>query len=750
MAFRFLVRSRRGRGLLVGLTLFSFLALALAFKTSSDLRPFPSTLDFSSSDVRKVQVLDRGGRALNITYLNTWNIHDYLPLHEIPRSLQSAFIVAEDKRFFEHGGIDRLARLSATAQNIRALAVVRGASTITEQVVRMIHPRARTFWSRWLEGFEARRLERRFSKAAILEFYLNQVPYAAKRRGVVQAARYYFDRDLDTLSTKEALALAVLVRSPSRLDLFKHNGAIERPLRDLSTRLYEKGIISYNEHQATHGWEFALSRPEMEINASHFVNYIYREGLDSKRQRARLATTLDRALQMRVQDILDSRLSALKKRNVENAAALVVDHLTGEVLAWVNAGVSPLKTNGIDAVTTRRQPGSTLKPLLYTLALEKGWTAATIIEDSQLSSPVGSGLHSYHNYSRRHYGKLRLRDALGNSLNIPAVRAVRFTGVDDFLTRLRSLGLKSLKRGPEHYGEGLALGNGEVTLLELVTAYSTLARGGSFRALSLLMEEGGRRDGEVRVIDREAASLISSILSDPQARTLEFGRGNLLNFPIQTAVKTGTSNDYRDAWAVGFTHRYTVGVWMGNLGNSAMQNISGSTGPALVLRAIFSELGRRAEPRPLYISSKLRKTDICRITGLLSTPECPSAAEWFRTGNLPKKECAVHAGVGEEPRVLTARATKRRIKLLQPSPGMQMALDPRIPDEVEAFALKLSDFATPERVDWMIDSSVVGTTNGKKEFLWHPTRGSHLVSARVWQRGATVATETPKVRFHVK
>ena len=219
---------------------------------------------------------------------------------------------------------------------------------------------------------------------------------------------------------------------------------------------------------------------------------------------------------------------------------LAVDHQKNEIVAWVNGGsLDEVQDSWIDAVVTPRQPGSTLKPFLYALALEKGWTAATLVADLPLDAPVGRGLHTYHNYSRTHYGPLPLRHALGNSLNTPAVRTLQFVEVKNFLECLQSLGIHSLYRHPDYYGEGLALGNGEITLLELVHAYTALADRGVYRPLKTIMEDETRTHNEARVFFPETASLIGNILSDPNARTLEFGQGSLLRFPVQTAVKTG-------------------------------------------------------------------------------------------------------------------------------------------------------------------------------------------------------------------
>jgi penicillin-binding protein 1C len=697
----------------------------LFWKTFTGLAPPPETLSLADTTVRKVQILDRHATPLSITYQNDWNIHDVVPLHEIPEILQQIFILAEDKRFYEHNGPDWQARWHAIWQNIRALRLVRGASTISEQTVRILHPRPRTFWSRWLEGFEATRLEARFSKADILEFYLNQVPYASQRRGIVQAARYYFDRDLDTLNIKEMMALAVLIRSPSRLDLRRGTTEIEAPIARLAERLLALGIITEADYQTM---PLHLHDSQLPVQATHFVNYMLQtaQHLQSK---GRLHTTLDASIQSTVQKILEQRVQDLRSKNVNNGAVLVVDHQTQEVLAWVCTG------SQIDAITTPRQPGSTLKPFLYALALEKGWTAATLIDDTPLAEAVGTGMHSFRNYSRHYYGPLRLRDALGNSLNIPAIRTIQFVGTEPFLQRLRQLGLSSLTAHPDYYGDGLALGNGGVTLFELVQAYTSLANQGRFHPLKVLSNAPSA--SKLQIFSPEVTSIIADILSDPDARSNEFGRGTLLRFPIQTAVKTGTSTDYRDAWAVGFNHRYTVGIWLGNLDQQPMSHVSGASGPALVLRAVFAELNRYEETQPLYLSPQLLKVNICRSTGQRATGDCPSRVEWFIAGTEPGPSKAIE---------------RKPLRLRQPTHGLQLAMDPRIPDEYEAFALRLSD--TPleaDLIEWLIDGEVIGTTfPEERQFLWPVERGTHLAQARVWLRSSEKPLATPIVKFYVK
>jgi penicillin-binding protein 1C len=711
----------------------------LGWKTRADLLPLPLALVPDASSISRIRILDRNHVPLSITYQNKWNTHDYVPLYEIPEFLQRVFIISEDKRFYRHGGVDWLARVSAVRQNLKALDAVRGASTITEQVVRMLHPRPRTLWSRWLEGLEAQNLEKAFSKPEILEFYLNEVPYASKRRGIVQAARFYFDRDLDTLSRKEILSLAVMVRAPTSLDIRKNRDRIREPLTRLTELVIREGLIDKKVAGDILKENIRTRVFDLSVDAGHFIDFLQLKRSSFLRPiEGRVITTLDSSLQLKVKTILDNRLKALSEKMVKNAAVLITHNKTHEVLAWVVSGRRSVNTPGswIDSVSIPRQPGSTLKPLVYALALDNGWSAATTIDDSPLAEPVGTGLHSYNNYSRIYYGKLTLRECLGNSLNVPAVRTLQYIGVEKFLSCLKRLGMRSLSQPPDFYGDGLVLGNGEITLFELVQAYATLANQGLYYPLKVLLNEEPGTRRPLRIFTPESASLIGNILSDSSARRLEFGAGGLLNLPVQTAVKTGTSNDYRDAWAVGYNNDYTVGVWMGNLDRTAMDRITGAKGPALVLRSVFAELNRNRDTEPLYLSPRLVQADVCRDSGLPGEGHCPVYSEWFFPGTKPK--AVAENTVNSEP-----------VTMIQPSPGLRLAMDPRIPDDHESFLFSLSGVTDNSQVEWYVDDELKAVTLSG-HYLWPMSRGSHTVMARICTNDNKNRSETQPVTFLVK
>lgn len=708
----------------------------LVLGTRAAMGPPPERLEELTGSVRRLEIVDRHGVPLNVSYVNDWNVHARAQYHEIPEFLVTAFLHAEDTRFFEHSGQDWRARLAALGQNLKAGRAVRGASTITEQVVRMVRPRPRTLWSRWVEGWEARRLERRHTKQRILEFYLNQVPYASNRRGVVQAARYYFDRDLSALNRHEMLTLAVLVRAPSRLDLWRGDRrALDRAIGQMAVRLENAGVLPRHRDP----WDdFDLKSPVAPVDASHFLRFVnqrYRAN-GSWGNAASLRVTLDAGLQARLHALLEGRLEMLAEKGVHNGALLAADHKSGEVLAWVVAASgNDTPARLIDAVRVPRQPGSALKPFLYALALSKGWTAATLIDDAPLSDMVGAGLHSYRNYSGVFHGPITLRHALGNSLNTPAVRAIVFTGEGAYLDHLHRLGFTTLTRKTDYYGPGLALGNGEVTLLELTQAYAALANRGRYREFSVLA--GGEAGLRPRTaVSPEVASLIADILSDPLARWLEFS-GGLLDFPIQTAVKTGTSNDYRDSWAIGFSDRYVVGVWMGNLDQQPTRNVTGSTGPAMVLRGAFDLLSRNADTAPLWLSPRLVRHEVCNDTGVVwrAGMSCPRRAEFFVAGTAPIPAIADEARQGA-------------VRLSQPTEGLMLAYDPRVPAEFQAFDFVLEGVLERDIVDWRVNGGVPFQNAGPR-YAWPMKRGEHRVGAVVWRDGRQIA-EIDDTRFTVR
>ncbi len=603
-------------------------------------------------------------------------------------------------------------------------------------------------------------------------------PSRISLQAVIETAREILEEAGPEGLAMREVARRLGVRAPSLYERAIRNGpeidraAFESQLQALARRLVATGDLTAEQEQSIREAPLKFSiEDRLPVEAADAVRFILTRGgktdwtehgsvidLSARAENGILRTTIDGELQNKVNRLLRSQLDALADRNVTAGAALVIDHKSGQILAWSSQSQGRSYNN----VVLPRQPGSALKPFLYALALENGWTAATPIADTPLARPVGHGLHRIRNYSNLHYGSVRLREALGNSLNVPAIRTVEFVGVSRLLEKLRQVGMSSLGSRSEFYGEGLALGNGEVTLLELVGAYASLARGGLYLPSSLLLDDAPGHARPRQVFSPQAASIVSDILSDPNARTLEFGPGNILRFPVETAVKTGTSTDYRDAWAVGFTSHYTVGVWMGNLEQTPMADVTGSIGPALVLRSIFSELNRATETRPLYRDPSLRRIRVCRLTGARAGANCQGTDELFMPATEPAARCAIHSGAdhdgagrigGDSPEGKESddgpigTQPKARPWIIQPTDELHLAKDPRIPDKFEAFQFKLAGYTPGASVDWIVDGSSVATTE-KPDYLWPVERGSHSVRARV--RSGDMSVETTAVNFLVK
>jgi penicillin-binding protein 1C len=313
------------------------------------------------------------------------------------------------------------------------------------------------------------------------------------------------------------------------------------------------------------------------------------------------------------------------------------------------------------------------------------------------------------------------------------VKTLKFVGENRFLDRLHALGITSLTQHPDFYGDGLALGNGEVSLYEMAQAYTVLARQGRYLPLTILANDAQPRT-DAGIFSPEIATLIGNILADPDARMLEFGRG--LQFPVETAIKTGTSTDYRDAWAIAFDYRHTVAVWMGNLDGSAMNGVTGAVGPAMLLRSLFSELNRNQDTHDLALSKTLVQAKICRRDGRLADESCASTAEWFVSGTLP------------EPSSATLAEAATQYKLLQPTVGLHVAHDPRIPPELEALPMQIAAVPGLRRVDWYVDGRQVSSTEVGR-YAWPLERGNHAVYTRIWDETEDSPHETELMRFQV-
>lgn len=607
----------------------------------------------SPSNIASVRITARDGTLLREVLSREDGRSFWIPLSQISTHLIQATLAGEDQRFFKHGGVDCWALLRAALLGLTRGRVVSGASTLTMQLSRLLGPIPRSLGGKLRQMALAWKLEQALTKEQILWQYLNRAPYGNGTFGVEAASRRYLNKPASQLSLAEAALLSALPRGPGAYNPYRHRQRLMRRQRYiLSQMASQQRITPSQQRQAMRepiDWE-AAARP---FAAPHLVRRLL--GLPEAQGAGRLHATLDLPLQQKVEAAVQGMIQRQRHKGITNAAVLVADNATGEVLAYVgSADFFHRQDHGqVDGTLALRQPGSAIKPFTYALALERGKTPASLLRDLPAHFTTDRGDYHPRNYDGAFHGPVRLRQALGSSYNVPAVRLTRSLGVEEVLSRLRSLGFSSLAKTGRHYGLGLTLGNGEVTLHELVAAYATLARGGSYRPLRLLRAAHTPQGGPLplarpvarQVVDRRAAFLISSILSDPLARLPAFGRPTVLDVGFPAAVKTGTSKDFRDNWTVGYTPQVTVGVWVGNFDGSSMYNVSGITGAGpLWAEVITLAMEGRPQDQGFARPRGLFTRRICALSGALAkTGLCPSVREeQFKAGTEPAQPCPFH------------------------------------------------------------------------------------------------------------
>lgn len=694
------------------------LLLSAAAAAEPALAPAPS-----------LEVLDRRGRVLRAALSED--------LYSVPVSLDQmspwvvvATLAAEDRRFYEHPGVDARALARALWQDARAGRVVSGGSTITQQLARALQPRPRTLAGKLAEAWRALSLERRATKREILEAYLNRAPYGRGTRGIEAAARVYFGIPAKDLTLGQAALLAGLPKCPSRCDPIKDPDAAAARRRVVLGRLASWGWIDAAARDAALAERSRVADSARADLAPHFARRaLGRSGRTSAR------TTLDADLQAELEDLTASHLRTLGGYHVTNAALIALDNSTGDVLAWVgSADFRDDEHSGqVDGVVALRQPGSALKPFLYGLAFERGFSPADKIDDAPTFARGG---FSPRNYDGQFHGRVSLREALACSFNAPAVRLVERLGVPDFLAALRGFGLASLDRPAERYGAGLALGDGEVTLRDLAAAYAALARGGVWLPVreSLSDPRGPAR----RALSRESAYLVTHVLSDNSARVPAFGPDSPLSLPFPFAAKTGTTKDYKDNWAVGYTPDWTVAVWVGNFDGTPMRRVSGVTGAAPLLRDAALAMERRYGAREFPVPAEIREVEVDPDSGLLAGAGCAGAVrEVFRRDLLPTRACAAAA-----PRSAPAGA---RFAIAFPRPDDVLRLDPAAPAGAQSVPLSAEPEDAAGEWTWFVDGRALPEKSPRA--WWRPSPGVHEV--RVAFRPALGAEREETVRVRV-
>ncbi|MBC5815331.1 MAG: penicillin-binding protein 1C [Candidatus Eremiobacteraeota bacterium] len=565
---------------------------------------------------------DRSGLPLGTVLPSDGEHASSIPLERIAPSFIAAVIATEDARFYRHGGVDIAAVLRSARQLVQTGAPVSGASTITMQVARMLYHPPASMRGKVREAWLAWCIEAGSSKNAILSAYVNRLPMGGNLYGVEAAAQSYFGAQAADLDLAQSALLAAIPNDPVRLNPRTHWRALKNRQFYILQRMRATGAVTDAQAQRAAGEDLHLAAPARGILAGAHLLFALASNLPVHTSHVR--TTIDRPLQQFIETQMRALLAALAERNVHQGAALVIDNRTGEVLAYVGSPdyFDDDNHGRNDGVRALRQPGSALKPFLYELALERGVVQPnSILADVPVTYAIANGqLYSPSDYSNAYAGPVRVRLALANSLNVPAVRVLSRVGTGVFLDRLHALGFEHLTRPPEYYGLGLTLGGGEVSLWELTHAYLTLARAGSAIPLRTVISNdapNGAQTGSPRLW-----WLITDFLSDSHARAHSFGAASILDLPFPTAVKTGTSSDFRDTWTVGYSREYTVGVWVGNFNGAAMRHVSGVTGAAPLWHRIMLRLHQNHEPLPFSKPAGFVRRSICASSGLKPLTNC--------------------------------------------------------------------------------------------------------------------------------
>lgn len=642
-----------------GLILIGFIFSFLIFAWYAKDLPSPAKLSKISG--YSTVFLDRNNKVLYDMYKDKNRIP--VKFEEIPDYLKKATIAIEDKNFYKHQGVSQTGIIRAFI-NIILGRGLQGGSTITQQLIKNVLLTSRRTISRKIqEIILAYEVERRYTKDEILQMYLNEAPYGGTYWGVGSAAKAYFGKEVKDLNLLESAILAGLPQSPSIYSPFiGKNDAWRARTKDVLRRMREDGYITREQELKTLNdlEKYRFSAPKLTINAPHFV--FYTKDLIEKEygekiidQGIKVKTTLDLDVQKTAEKIVKDEIENLKKYNVTNAAVVILDSKTGEILAMVGSyDFNDEKYGKFNAALGLRQPGSTVKPITYALAFEKGYTPATVLMDVKTEFTSGASSDKPYvpvNYDGKYRGPMQIRFALGNSENIPAVKMLAIVGINNFLEKASQMGLIQFAPTQENlnrFGLSITLGGGETTLLDLTSAFTVFADEGQKKDVSSILEIvdfSGKtiykkiKTKKKQVLSPEVAFLISHILSDNNARLEVFGPNSYLNIPGKTvAVKTGTTDDKRDNWAVGYTKSITVGVWVGNNDNSKMDPriASGATGASPIFYKLMRELLKKYEDGIMAKPNKVKALTIDAYLGGLPKDGYPTRSEYFIEGTEPK------------------------------------------------------------------------------------------------------------------
>ncbi|MEA3103505.1 penicillin-binding protein 1C [Caballeronia mineralivorans] len=668
-------------------------------------------------------LLARDGEPLQRTRIDTTERRgDWVALQDVSPALREAIVVSEDKRFYEHSGVDWRGAAAAAWANLRNTRT-RGASTVTMQLSGLIdedrRPGRRSISEKATQTVGALWLDHAWRKDQILEAYLNLVPFRGEIVGLSALSQTLFGKLPSGLNEREAALTAALVRAPNA-NYAKVSARTCGILRDMNRARSSAvdpcvNLDSYVQLTLTRTASASPRSSDYDALAPHFARRVANEVRPTAG--ARVQSTLDSRLQRFARDSLARTLLELNsrahQRNVHDGAAIVIDNRSGEILAWVGSAGGLSNAPEVDAVVALRQAGSTLKPFLYAQAIdEKRLTPASLLDDAPLDLATGGGLYIPQNYDHDFKGWVSMRTALGSSLNVPAVRTLVMVTPHRFAKTLVSLGLPLTQAG-DYYGFSLALGSADVTLATLTNAYRTLANGGIAGPMFDITAHAPAAL-EKRIFSPQASFIVTNILADNNARTRTFGFDSVLATRFFSAVKTGTSKDMRDNWAIGYTSRYTVGVWVGNADGAPMWDVSGVTGAAPVWAALVNYLHRQTPSRAPVAPSGVVRTKIVYQNDIE-----PSRDDWFLSGTEMSRIALSANAQGASARNGAAR-------IATPADGTIFALDPDIPAARQRVWFESAQGAPAGSV-WQLDGKAAGPSARMTRMAWLPWPGHHTL-----------------------
>jgi len=711
------------------------------------LTPIPVSLE--RGIIPSVEFLDRNGRPLRMLLVDQRHYAKRVQLPDISPQMISATLSAEDRHFYHHMGVDPVAIARALVHAVQHRRLQSGASTITQQLVKLSGPAPRTAWQKLRESWLAARLELTWPKRRILEEYFNRLDYGNLQIGIAAASSYYFGKPPSDLSPAESAFLAGLPKAPSRLNPHNDLAAAQARQRWVLQRMRVNGNIDAATFDRALAEPAQLLPPRHEFAAPHFVDLLLQRRHLLPRDGGKIRTTLDVDLTHEAERCLADQLARITDKNATSGAVVVMHNPSGEVLALAGSGDYFRPGAGqINGAWSARSPGSAIKPFTYELALERGANPGTVVADIPSDFVTPTGVYSPNNYNHRFYGPVSLRFALGNSLNVDAIRTLQSAGGADALhRRLRDFGITTLDHSPEYFGLGLTLGNAEVRLLELANAFAGLARLGTHQPYRLMLEAGPVDPGQ-RVADSRACYLVADMLSDNSARAASFGLESFLAFDFPVACKTGTSSDYRDNWAIGFTPEFTVGVWVGNPDGSPMRGITGVTGAAPVMHDIMQHLHDkrgtswfappegilhcRVDPLTGKRVSADRAGSVLEKCLTLPPPEEPRDYDAEGRVVLPVDYAAwLRSAQNTLGDLVSCDEHARHVRIVKPADGSVFYLDPDLPMEEQCVTLRAE---APAGVEWSSDMFARVDVLSPRVRL---REGRHLISARDPETGET-------------